>query len=157
MLREIERIKDATNDLRSVVIPDDHLVDVVGDTETVYRALGAVLRDLKAELDAGAVGERWESTKTRSATRTYNTNGLLSAFAQAFPGAQTPAGALQRLVEHNVVTLGWRWTELQKAADRYDVTLPVAKHEIGDGDPSVLVGEVWRSRVQVRAVEPEVT
>ena len=152
-MREVEQLRETTAELIEVVVSDEDMVDVVGDVAAIHRRLGEWLRDQRSELGGGMKGERWMSVERRSATRSYNTNSLLARFADALPGGQSPAGALQRLLERDVVRLQWRWTDLQKAAEQDDVTLRVANHEITDGDPDADVGAVWSGRVTLESVE----
>ena len=81
------------------------------------------------------------------------TGVILAAFAGCLEAegfdVYDPDEALRYLIEEDAVRLTFRWTELGTAARALDVTLAVAKHEIEDGDPKALVGEVWSSRTSV--------
>ena len=151
--RLLERATEAVNDLCDWPFPEESAVDVIGTIQTLVKKLddpwgkAGLRQKLMTELAPAAVGDGYKAIESRSAVRSYNTNGLLAAF-----------GGLAPLVEANAVELKWRWSDLQRAADRFDVALTVAKHEIADGDPEALIGEVWKSATKVVAKDqgPEV-
>lgn len=125
--------------LKSTPVPDDSLPDLIADLDHAEKILKAYRATLLAEAPGPLVGESFELKATNAATRSYNTSGLLAAFGGL--------SALPELVAADVVRINWQWSNLQKEANRRDVSLTVAKHEIEDGDPDALVGEVWKTRL----------
>ena len=142
-MRIAEWARSVTETIRNTMPPDDELADVVADLQSAERLLAETRRMLMSELTGPLDGSEYRIVEGRAAKRSYNTSGLLAAFGgfDALPG----------LVAEDAVRLGWQWSKLQQAADRHDVTLSVAKHEIGDGDPEALVGEVWESKWRIEA------
>ena len=139
----VTRLQEAVSDLSEWPIPEDDSVDTVGLLRAAEVKLAELRRRLVAEMDGTETGELYRAVETRSAKRSYNTNGLLAAFD----------GGLRDLMASDAVRLQWRWSQLQQVAEAYDVTLSIAKHEIEDGDPDALVGEVWTRRVDVKGLE----
>ena len=146
-------LRRAAGDLIQSPIPDDELVDVAGEVAKVTRDLTEFVRNLKSEMAPAAVGKSYQATESRSAKRSYNTQGLLAKFVASYGDAYdettTVFTALQVLMDLDVVRLTWRWTELQNAAIEFDVPLTIVRHEIEDGDPDADVGEVWSSSTSV--------
>lgn len=137
--------KSVTDTIRHEPPNDQETADVVADLEQAERLLAGMRRELLAELPGPVSGRRYRIVEDRQAKRSYNTSGLLSAFGGL--------DALPRLVADDVVRLNWQWTKLRREAERDDVTLSVAQHEIDDGDPDALVGEVWKSRYRVEPAD----
>ena len=146
----IGRLTEAVDDLGEWPIPEQDSVDVVGEVRAAEKRLAELRRRLVSEMDGTETGIHYQAYESRSAKRSYNTNGLLAAFADYGHG-----DPLRLLLHGNAVELKWRWTQLQSVADVWDVTLPIAKHEIADGDPDALIGEVWSRRVDVKAKETQ--
>jgi len=138
-------VQAAFGALKNHAVPGDEMVDTIGRVKALEGRLAAFRKDLESEVVAGDTGDEFVVTESRSAKRSYNTNGIFAAFART----STPTEILQALLAEDAVRLTWRWTQLQAAAQRHDVMLAVAKHEIEDGDPDALVGEVWSSRTSV--------
>jgi len=135
--------------LKNHPVPGDEMVDTIGRVKALEGRLARFRKDLESEVVAGDTGDEFTVTEARSAKRTYNTNGILAAFASANNGRWAPEVALNVLMQDDAVRLTWRWSQLQAAAQRHNVTMAVAKHEIEDGDPHALIGEVWSSRTSV--------
>ena len=135
--------------LKNHAVPGDEMVDTIGRLKSLEGRLSRYRKDLESEVVAGDRGEEFVVTEARSAKRTYNTNGILAAFLTDSEGFDS----LRMLMQADAVRLTWRWSQLQTAAQRHDVTLAVAKHEIEDGDPDALIGEVWTSRTGVVPIE----
>lgn len=135
--------KSVTDTIRHEPPQESEVADVIADLETAERTLAACRRSLLAELPGPVSGRRYRIVEDRQAKRSYNTSGLLAAFGGF--------DSLPRLVADDVVRLQWQWTKLRREAERDDVTLSVAQHEIADGDPDALVGEVWKSRYRTEA------
>ncbi len=139
-------------------IPDEDAVDVIGEVAAIIRDLQALVKSLKAELPAGpSAGRSYKATEARKADRSYNTQGLLAATAKAIDDAAgfddepvtSLSDALRALMDADAVRLTWRWTELQAAAVTFDIPMTIVRHEIEDGDPAALVGEVWSTTTTV--------
>jgi len=133
--------KSVTDTIRSDMPAESEVADVIADLQTAERTLAECRRMLMSELTGPVAGRRYQIVESRQAIRFYNTSGLLAAFGGY--------DALPELVADDVVRVGWQWTKLRDAAYKADVTLSVAQHEIDDGDPDALVGEVWQSRYTV--------
>ena len=147
--RMLERLRSAVDDLSEWPIPETDSVDTVGLLRYQETRLAALRRRLVAEMDGTEQGELYKAVESRSAKRSYNTNGLLAAFGEGI----ADMFGLHKLIDSGAVRLQWQWTGLNRLAEEYDVTIPVAKHEIEDGDPDALVGEVWSRRVDVKGIE----
>lgn len=148
----IEEMRKTLTALKLCPVTEDELVDVVGEVKALVAALTEYRTGLEAEMPSKAIGKSYRATKSRTAQRSYNTNGILAAFRD--PYSEEPGrNPLHLLMAEDAVRLTWRWTELLAAAQRYDVTLVIAQHEIKDGDPDALIGEVWSSKVGTEAVE----
>lgn len=147
-------LRRAASDLIRSPIPDDEAVDVVGEVAAIVRDLNALMKALKAELAPAAVGASYKAAESRSAKRSYNTSGLLTATADAMDQVATGdpvslSDALRRLMDADAVRLTWRWTELQAIAVDLDIPMTIVRHEIEDGDPVAHVGEVWSTTTTV--------
>jgi hypothetical protein len=155
----MQYLRDAVDVVTSLPPSEEDAADFLGELRYLARKLDnpwgtGLYQAMLSETPAGQQGSGYETVEARECDRTYNTNGLLAAFADPRVGGIS----LQKLVNAGAVKLEWQWKKLQAAADRYNVTLAVAKHEIEDGDPEALVGEVWKSVVKVQARDqgPEV-
>lgn len=145
----LTRLREAVADVSDWPFPEEDGPDVTGTVNYLVGMLNDLKRRLLAEA-APAEGEHYRIVETRAAKRSYNTNGLLAAFTR--PG-ESPNDTLKALLDADVVRLAWRWTDLQNLANDLDVTLSVAKHEIADGDPEALVGEVWTTNTRVEGIK----
>lgn len=140
-------------------IPEDEAVDVVGEVAAIISDLQALIKSLKSEMAPEATGKAYTATTSRSAKRSYNTQGLLAATQEALADKimedemrhVTMIDALKTLMAADAVRLTWRWTELQAAAIEHDIPMTIVRHEIEDGDPKALVGEVWTEATSVGA------
>ena len=133
----VTRLQEAVSDLSEWPIPEDDSVDTVGLLRAAEVRLAELRRRLVAEMDGTETGEHYRAVETRSAKRSYNTNGLLAAFSGV---------NLDLLLAHDAVALQWRWTQLQKLADAYDVTLVVAF--LGAGFTSYVVRRNAKLKVE---------
>ena len=154
----LDDVHAAFGALKNHAVPGDEMVDTIGRLKALEGRLSRYRKDLESEVVAGDSGEEFVVTEARSAKRTYNTDGILAAFMRSLddrveghPSSRTKS--LRLLMQEDAVRLTWRWSQLQTAAQRHDVTLAVAKHEIEDGDPGALVGEVWTSRTSTVPIE----
>ena len=149
------RLRDAVTDLCDWPIPEEDAVDVAGEITYLAGELtgrGGLKGRLLSELPSGAEGERYRVEERRNATRSYNTNGLLAVFANRAAGSSS-YDTLFSLYNSGVVRFQWQWMKLQEYANVHDITLSVAKHEIEDGDPEALIGEVWNTITTVKPKE----
>lgn len=151
-------LRRAATRLIGYPIPEDEAVDVVGEVAAIIRDLQDFNKSLKSEMAPEATGRGYVATTSRSAKRSYNTQGLLAATVAAMDTrreAGTPPfslfDALKALMAADAVRLTWRWTELQAAAIEYDIPMTIVRHEIEDGDLKALVGEVWTEATSVGA------
>lgn len=147
-------LRRAATRLIGYPIPEDEAVDVVGEVAAIIRDLQDFNKMLKSEMAPEATGRGYVATTSRSAERSYNTQGILAATAKALSGDTREAGpfeALRTLIDADAVRLTWRWTELQAAAIEYDIPMTIVRHEIEDGDPDAMVGEVWTEATSVGA------
>lgn len=151
-------LRRAASDLIRSPIPEDEAVDVVGEVAAIIRNLQDFNKSLKSEMAPEATGRGYVATTSRSATRSYNTQGLLAATVDAMdmrrPSGTPPFSlldAMKALMDADAVRLTWRWTELQAVAIEYDIPMTIVRHEIEDGDPKALVGEVWTEATSVGA------
>jgi hypothetical protein len=121
--------------------PDDELADIIGRLTKISASVNTLKRDLMAELDHPVEGESYRIAVGRKADRSYNPSALIAGFAREGWG-------IPDLVKADAVRLGWRWTELKRAAYEAGVTLTVAPKEIDDGDEA-MIGEVWTDDYRV--------
>jgi hypothetical protein len=133
--------------LEQLPVTDDALVDTVGTIRAIETRLAAVRKSLTAEITGPQDGSDYRAVTNRKAVRSYNTNGILIAFSDA-----RTDDPLRLLMEADAVRLQWRWTQLKNACHRYDVPLDIAFHEIEDGDPDAMVGEIWTDDLRVEAI-----
>jgi len=145
----IEGMRKTLGSLKLCPLSEGELVDVAGEVKALVAALTEYRKGLEAEMPSKAVGRGYRATESRSAKRSYNINGILGAFGRVVYDGAGYDDPLRLLMAEDAVRLTWRWTQLQAAAEQHDVTLSIAKHEIEDGDPDALVGEVWSSRTSV--------
>lgn len=142
----------ARDDVRAYlteVTTDAELVDALGEINSFERWVADLRRTRASEVQAGATGTRWAFKQGRQAKRSYNTGRLMSRLWAALEDYMNTQGhllfqdVLRILVDEKVIRITWSWTNLQKLADKLNLSLMVAKHEIMDGDPELDVGEVW--------------
>jgi hypothetical protein len=145
-------IRDA---IRTDPPPDEEVPDLIANIDQAIGVLREVRSLLLAEVTGNVDGTDWRIVERRSARRSYNTGRLLGEFAakMADDPEPNPEAVLARTIRHlsrvGALKLVWQWTALRREAERQDVTLTIASHEIEDGDPDALVGEVWSSEMKV--------
>ena len=132
-------------------VPDDDLLDVIGDTEVVIRLLRGFVGMLKSELPDKAATPRYREAGGRSAARSYNTDRILANVITVIDGADM-VSVLRYLRDRDALRLTWRWTELKGVYESLDLPMTIVRHEIEDGDPDADVGEVWTTATKVEAV-----
>ena len=127
----------------------DELVDFVGTLGAYIRRLETLRRRHLSEIDGPTQGVAYKATTSRTAKRTYNTNGILAAAKNAHPDSDP----LLMLLGADAVRLAWRWTALEAFCNAFDVPLTKVFHEIGDGDPDAMVGEVWETKTRIEGLD----
>ena len=152
-------VADAAFTLTGTPIPEDDLLDVIGDTQAVIRTLQEMVGLLKSELPDKVASPRYREAGGRSATRSYNTDRILAKVAGGMdaqapadtPGVSVPA-VLGFLKFSDALRLTFRWTELKGVFEALDIPMTITSHEIVDGDLDADVGEVWTKATKVEAV-----
>lgn len=147
---ELEALATAINQLEATPIPEHHLVDAAGELRHLERRLASVRRSLESEIPPGAVGEKYKAVERRSAKRSYNSEALVRLFRDRWE-APSDSDALYELWRAGVIDVAWRWTDLQRAADKWDIPLTITKHELRDGEPAH-IGEVWTSSTLIEGL-----
>ena len=129
---------------KALQLPTENEADWLGRLNKVIRDLSDKKRMVMDELPGPVDGKDYRIVESRSAKRSYNTAGLMASF-----GAK--GWDLPDLLASDAVRLSWRWTELKRVAERADVTLTIAHHEVEDEGEidSPLIGEVWNSRYNI--------
>lgn len=128
-LRELPaRVKELVLDAEG----EGGLVDVAGELSQIEKEFASARRMAASELESGVQGKVWRIYVPSPKKRSYNTPALINKFSEAW-GA-TIFDTLVALIKMDVVRLSWQWKKLDNAADQYDITLRIAKHEITDGD-----------------------
>lgn len=121
---------------------DEDLVDLLGAGMNLERALGGLRRSAAVELEGGVVGEQFKFKQGKESVKTYNSHGLLLAFATALD-----MGVLETilyLLSENALVLDWKFQPIERLAGQWDVTLTIAAHDIEDGDERHLIGKRWK-------------
>ena len=122
--------------------------DELGKLDHLIRTLNKLKRISLDELPGPVSGSDYRVTEQNSAKRSYNTARLVDAFARE-------GYTLRDLMTLDAVRLSWHWTELRRAATKYNVTLEIAAHEVEDeGDlDEAMIGEVWSTRYAIEGTE----
>lgn len=107
-------------------------IDLLGDVRDVEKHLASLRHTAQAEFQSGQSGGRWMMTIPEPREKSYNTPRLINKFAKAW-GA-TIFDTLIQLIKDDVVRLEWGYKKLLAHAERYDITLAMAQHEIVEGD-----------------------
>jgi len=123
---------------------DEEMVDVLGTVMSVRRRVDAERRSAASEVTPTAAehvfaGERHTVEVSRSAKRTFSTPALMKLM-------QENGLTLLDLLDYNVLSISWRWTELKNFAERRAIKLNIVKNEIpemGEAD-GPQVGEYWQ-------------
>ena len=130
--------------IRHATPGDDELADVIADLKEAERVLADTRKMLQSEVTGPLEGRDYALVESRRATRSYNDSALLQSFWQGDLNE-----TLHELMAADVVRLSWQWSKLERLADRRDVSLRIAKHEVSDGDEEH-VGENWTTSYDVR-------
>ena len=138
----IETMPDIVASAVSEARTEREMVDVIGTFKEQERKWKPVLAGAIAEFApsaGGAVqGEQHYVETKRSADRSYNTPNLMTKL-------QGEGFTLMDLIEHNVIELKWRWTELKNFCANRGIELVVEEKEISPlGREEADVGEYWK-------------
>lgn len=132
-----EAVRDALMQTRS----DEDEIDVIGRVKSVERRYKPYIQQATAELElepgVPKHGEHHTVEVTRAAQRSYNTANLLRLM-------QDNGITIMDLVDHGVIDIKWRWTELDRFTNRRGIELTKVSRELTPlGDEEGHVGEVW--------------
>jgi len=125
---------------------DGATVDVLGEIREVEKGLANLRLKTAVEISAGTKGDDWVMNQGRECTRSYNNDALFATFMKAYGDGRDDAtlvATILDLVDAGALSFKWNWTKLNELAERLDVSLQIAKHEIADGDEEH-VGELWK-------------
>jgi hypothetical protein len=122
--------------------PDDRLVDVLGEVNSVATRIGALKRIAASEVHDGDHGEQWQVEQKRRGKRSYNTGGLLYQLGEQMYYTNTLA-LLMDMISLGVISLKWNWSPLKELMQQHNLDLRRATHEIEDDDPDYDYGEYW--------------
>jgi len=118
------------------------MADAIGQINELRALAQEIVTNLKAEAPEGQVGELYQLKRDGAYQRSYNIQGLVAKRLDA-DADMTVAEVLNEWFHEGVLSKALRWTQLNQWANKHNVTLTVAKHEIADGDVEAEVGEVW--------------
>lgn len=120
---------------------DEDMIDVIGTIKSNERRYRDDVRGAIAEhgpdADSAIQGKRHRAEVGRQAIRSYNTPNLMRKF-------QAEGITFMDLIEHGVIEVKWRWTELDNFTHRRGITINKVGHEVSTlGKEDADVGEVW--------------
>jgi hypothetical protein len=124
------------------IAPDDRMIDVLGEVNSVATRIGGLKRLAASEVHDGDHGQRWQVEQKRRGKRSYNTGGLLHNIGEQLSYANTLA-LLMDMISLGVITLRWNWSPLKELIQANNLDLRRATHEIEDDDPEFDYGEFW--------------
>jgi hypothetical protein len=124
------------------IAPDDRMVDVLGEVNSVATRIGGLKRLAASEVHDGDHGEQWQVEQKRRGKRSYNTPGLLHNIGEQMDSAST-LQLLMMLIGAGVIRIQWQWSPLEKLMKQWNLDLRRARHEITDDDPEYDYGEYW--------------
>jgi hypothetical protein len=122
--------------------PDDRMIDVLGEVNSVATQIGQIKRRAASEVHDGDHGETWQVEQKRRGKRSYNTGGLLYQLGEQLHYTNTLA-LLMDMISLGVITLKWNWSPLKELMQQHNLDLRRATHEIEDDDPDYDYGEYW--------------
>lgn len=132
-------VKDAIMTAES----DEELLDVLGTVVATSRRVTEERRLAQAEVLPTAAegrksGEDWSVEVLRQARRTYNTPAIMKTM-------QDNGISFLDLMDANVMTVSWRWTDLKRYADQRGIKLLIQPSEVPTmGQPDGKhIGEIW--------------
>jgi hypothetical protein len=124
------------------IAPDDRMIDVLGEVNSVATRIGALKRTAASEVHDGDHGETWQVEQKRRGKRSYNTSGLLHNIGDQLGWGDT-LHLLMRLIDLGVISMKWNWSPLKELIQNENLDLRRATHEIEDDDPDYDYGEYW--------------
>jgi hypothetical protein len=125
-------------------VTEQQAPDVIGRLKHITSRLTDHTRLLRAETPEHVRGKAYTTVPGKGKwDRSYNTQSLLVTFLKARGGDLS--ALFKELLAEKAITLGWRWSDLEKYAARHGVTLRIVKgREVADGDPDGDVGQIWK-------------
>ena len=121
---------------------DEDLVDLLGAGIRLEGELKGIRALSAVELSPGIEGDHYKFKQGRTSVKTFNTHGLLVAFATAMD-----MGVLETmlyLIGEKAMSITWTLGNIEKVAALHDVSLTFAAHDIEDSDPDHLIGKRWK-------------
>jgi hypothetical protein len=141
-LRKLEAAAESISSMPS----DEETADYLGRLDFVIKKLSAHRSAVLLETPGPLAGREYRVIESRSAARSYNDAALFRSF-------QAAGWTLEDLLAARAVSYQWHWTELHRSAIAADFGLRLAGHELVDGDEADHVGEVWKSKLSIEAVD----
>lgn len=131
-------IEGAIKEARS----EREMVDVIGTFKEAERrwkpAVAGAIAEFAPTAGGAVRGELHHVETKRSADRSYNTPNLMTKL-------QGEGFTLMDLIEHNVLEMKWRWTELKNFCDSRGIELVITDREISKlGKEDADIGEYWK-------------
>ncbi|MEN8233751.1 MAG: hypothetical protein ABFR89_02370 [Actinomycetota bacterium] len=111
---------------------EDGVVDLLGEFRAVERGLASLRQTAASELESQTHGRRWKIVVPAPNKRSFNTPRLVAKFSRAT--GESLFDTIMLLLREKALSISWTWTNLERVADKYDVSLTIARHEITDGD-----------------------
>lgn len=138
----IEGMPDIVSGAVSEAQSEKEMIDVIGSIKAAERRWKPTLSAATAEFSpiAGVIvrGELHQAETKRAAERSYNTPNLMTKL-------QGEGFTLMDLIEHRVIDLKWRWTELKNFCKSRGIELTITDNEISPlGKEKADVGEYWK-------------
>lgn len=121
------------------------MADAIGQINELRALAQDIVTGLKAEAPEGQVGQMYQLKRDGAYQRSYNIQGLMAKRLVSSPENEAIGigDIILEWFDEGVLSKALRWTQLNQWANKHNVTLTVAKHEITDGDVDAEVGEVW--------------
>lgn len=145
----IDRIDTFPRDVKAALMEtrsDADVIDVIGTVKSVERRYKPLIRSATAEHAPGqgssVVGELHRADTPRVTDRSYNTPRLMRKM-------QDNGITFMDLIEHGVIDVKWRWTDLERFARTRGIDLTIVGHEVTemganeDGDIGVTDGKAY--------------
>lgn len=124
------------------IAPDDRLVDVLGEVNSVATRIGGMKRKAASEVQTGDHGQEWAVEQKMKGVRSYNTGGLLFNIGEQM-GIASTVQLIGVLMQAKVISLKWNWSPLKQLIQTNNLDLRRATHEIEDDNPDYDYGEYW--------------
>lgn len=142
VIAELDAFPDTVKNAVMTANTPQEMVDIIGTIKSVERRYKPIVSSAVSETkpDAGETiqGERHRVEVGAQATRTYNTPRLMSKFQEA-------GVTFLDLIEHGVIEIKWRWTDLTRYAKNHGITLDKVNREIApmSTNEEADIGEIW--------------